>query len=114
MSHPNRTLVLLLTGLLTAAAIEAQEFRYLAFGDSITAGSFDELNQGGYPGRLDDVLGCSPGVCSVTNAGVGGEKTGEGVTRIGGLINGGGYDVLLLMEASGGRRTFRPGSPRPS
>ena len=85
---------------LAATSLRAQEFGYLAFGDSITAGSFDEAGLGGYPGRLPGVLGCSPGVCSVDNKGVGGELSGEGLTRIGGLINSGKYDVVLLMEGT--------------
>lgn len=76
------------------------EFRYLAFGDSITAGSFDDPGGGGYPKRLKNMLGCSPGVCAVDNEGVGGERTGAGLSRINGVLNAGDYDIMMLMEGT--------------
>ncbi|MDX1644253.1 MAG: SGNH/GDSL hydrolase family protein [Thermoanaerobaculia bacterium] len=78
----------------------ASEFRYLAFGDSITAGSFDELGLGGYPPRLESALACSPGVCSVDNQGKGGESTGQAVSRIDSVLAASPYDVMLLMEGT--------------
>ena len=91
---------MLVMSLVGAAGLCAQEFRYIAFGDSITAGSFDEANLGGYPGRLPALLGCSGGVCSVLNSGVGGEKTSEGLSRLPGALLGNAFDVMLLMEGT--------------
>ena len=49
--------VLLTLLLMGPATGRAQEFRYLGFGDSSTAGSFDETGQGGYPPGLAGLLG---------------------------------------------------------
>ena len=87
--------------LLQAVPAQGQFFRWLAFGDSITLGNYDFEELGGYPGRLDDLLNCSPGVCEVFNAGESGEKTFEGVTRIDGVLDDDGpFDVMMLMEGT--------------
>lgn len=94
-------LVSLLVALAPGTPLEGQAFRWLAFGDSITLGDYDFANLGGYPGRLDVLLGCSPGVCEVFNAGKGGEKTFQGVTRIDSVLNNDGpFDVMMLMEGT--------------
>ena len=93
-----RALPLLLVGLLAAVSVEAQAFNYLAFGDSITFGSFDEQNKGGYPGRLEPQLGCggvSP--CRVYNEGGPGDTTAQMLSRINNALNQRAYDVMLLM-----------------
>ena len=92
-------LVLVLAGTGTAFG---EEFRYLAFGDSITLGNYDSFPPPyGYPARLNNKLDCSPGVCEVYNAGKSGEKTYQGVTRIDNVLNNQGpFDVLLLMEGT--------------
>ena len=83
------------------ASLEAQKFRWLAFGDSITAGHYDSPNGGGYPKRLRSLLKCSTGACDVINSGEGGEKSYEGVTRIDSVLNNQGpFDVMLLMEGT--------------
>jgi lysophospholipase L1-like esterase len=98
---PPRLLAFLLLGLAPVASLEAQEFRWLAFGDSITQGDFDFANKGGYPGRLNVLLNCSPGICEVFNGGKSGEKSYEAVTRIGAVLNNQGpFDVMLLMEGT--------------
>ena len=91
-----------LVGLLALEApIEAEEFRWLALGDSITLGNYDFDNKGGYPGRLDNLLNCSPGNCEVVNKGKSGEKTYQAVTRIDSVLNNNGpFDVMLLMEGT--------------
>lgn len=95
------SVVVSLTGLLLAAPSHADFFRWLAFGDSITLGNYDFQNLGGYPGRLDDLLGCGPGVCEVFNAGKGGEKTYQAVSRIDSVLeNNGPFDVMMLMEGT--------------
>lgn len=89
--------------LLISGAAEAQPFRWLAFGDSITYGHpvFDEQNLGGYPGRLEDLLGCTQSTCEVVNRGEGGEKTAQGVTRIDLVLAADGpFDVMTLMEGT--------------
>lgn len=92
---------LLVLVLAPMASLEAQMFRWLAFGDSITKGDFDFDNKGGYPGRLHNLLNCSPGVCEVFNSGVSGERTSQAVTRIDNVLNNQGpFDVMLLMEGT--------------
>ena len=90
----------LLLGL--AAGADAQMFRYMAFGDSITRGNstFDPTGLGGYPGRLPDLIDCALPDCEVVNEGLDGEATGPAVTRIGGLLDGDDWDVVLLMEGT--------------
>jgi len=81
------------------------KIKFLAFGDSITRSDgcpvdcdaeFDEQGLDGYVGRLETRLG---GSYEVVNHGIGGEGTGEGLSRIDGVLNTGG-DVLLLMEGT--------------
>ena len=76
----------------------------VAFGDSITAGTppFDEEDKGGYPGRLERLLKES-GDSSVTviNAGVGGETTSEGLTRIDSVLAANPDAILfIIMEGT--------------
>ncbi len=92
-----------LGALLAAEAAVGQTFRYMAFGDSITKGrkEFDSTCQGGYPGRLDDLLGCSLPDCEVVNEGKDGERTNAGITRLNDLLdNQGPWDIVLLMEGT--------------
>ncbi|MGB6335992.1 MAG: SGNH/GDSL hydrolase family protein, partial [Thermoanaerobaculia bacterium] len=85
------------------AVASAQVFTYVAFGDSITDGKYDDQDLGGYPGRLENdagLLDCTPATCDVINEGKGGERTTAGVTRIDAVLAAGTYDVLLLMEGT--------------
>lgn len=94
-------LIFLVVVFAPGASLEGQLFRWLAFGDSITKGHYDFDELGGYPGRLSDLLGCSPGVCEVFNAGKGGEKTYQGVSRIDSVLDEEGpFDVMMLMEGT--------------
>ena len=91
----------LLSATFAAAPAEGDFFRWLAFGDSITLGNYDFQNLGGYPGRLDDLLGCGPGICEVFNAGKSGEKTYQAVSRIESVLDDDGpFDVMMLMEGT--------------
>lgn len=87
---------------LLAIPVAAQDAGELivAFGDSITEGDshFDEENRGGYPGRLGPMLRAEGRDVEVVNRGVGGETTGEGLSRIGSAASG--ADLVLLMEGS--------------
>jgi lysophospholipase L1-like esterase len=87
--------------LLAAALPAAAQIRYLAFGDSITAGVGDDPDrpEPGYPPRLQEMLVDAGVDAVVENDGLGGERTPEGLTRIDEVLAGGG-DVLLLMEGS--------------
>lgn len=80
---------------------------YVAVGDSITAGSFDAPGGGGYPARLEELLNARGVPAVVENHGVPGETTAEALSRIGGVLDGGG-DVLLLMEGTNDIRTLSP------
>ncbi len=93
-----------------------ETFRYMAFGDSITAGKADECNgncdditcnndepQCGYPPRLatSAYLDCAANQCQVVNEGKGCETTGQGLTRIQNVLDDEGpWDVALLMEGT--------------
>ena len=94
----------LLIGAFLSAPASGQIFRWLAFGDSITVGWSDDINpSGGYPGRLENDLGCTPSTCRVVEKGLSGETTAEGVTRIRQVLNNSGpepYDVALIMEGT--------------
>jgi lysophospholipase L1-like esterase len=87
---------------LVAWPATGQIFRYMAFGDSITKGrlDFDPTGQGGYPGRIDDLLSCFPPDCEVINKGKDGERTNAGVTRIENVLDNQDWDIVLLMEGS--------------
>jgi len=89
--------------LLGSLAAFTEPILYLAFGDSITVGKYDNQELGGYPGRLEndvDLLDCTMATCDVINEGEGGERTAAGVTRIDQVLAAGTYDVLLLMEGT--------------
>lgn len=85
--------------LAAGATPAAAQTVYLAFGDSITAGSFDTTAEPGYPPELEDLLNQRGINAVVENHGLPGETTGEALSRIGGVLDGGG-DVLLLMEGT--------------
>jgi acyl-CoA thioesterase-1 len=89
-----------LLGLALAPGTAAQTV-YLAFGDSITAGSFDDPQRAekGYPPRLEDLLVARGLDAEVVNHGLPGESTAEALSRIDSVLAGGG-DVLLLMEGT--------------
>lgn len=92
-------ILLACAGAAVATGAEAQTFRYMAFGDSITCGKWDNNDSPcrngttepgpfanvGYPDRLRNSahLNCDGTVdCQVYNHAKPGEKTGAGVTRI--------------------------------
>ena len=71
------TLLALAGVLLGSLAAFTEPILYLAFGDSITVGKYDNQELGGYPGRLEndvDLLDCAPATCDVINEGEGGER----------------------------------------
>jgi acyl-CoA thioesterase-1 len=82
-----------------AAAPDALVQTYAAFGDSITSG-FGDPKGIGYPGRLEGLLSASSNMpVTVINDGLFGETTGEGLTRIGGVLQSG-VNAVLLMEGT--------------
>jgi lysophospholipase L1-like esterase len=90
-------LALAAAALLVAAPASAQTV-YLAFGDSITAGAFDESAEPGYPSALEDLLSSRGVNAVVENHGLPGESTSEALSRIDSVLPGG--DILLLMEGT--------------
>lgn len=70
---------------------------YLAFGDSITYGTFsrDSDGVGGYPAKLQAMLGKT-----VINAGINGERTSSGLSRLPGTLSSTNAGVMLLMEGT--------------
>lgn len=104
-SRPRQRLFGLLLGIAVCATswtlpIDAQT-RFIAFGDSITAGVGDSNQEPdrGYPWRLENLLRDAGRNDTVLNRGVGGENTIEGLARIDDVLAEGG-DVLLLMEGT--------------
>src|SRR5262249_61665352 len=76
--------------------------RYIAFGDSIPEGFGDTKGLGGYPARLQTLL-VSRGQTSATvvNAGLSGETSAGGLSRINRtLVGAAAGDTLLLMEGT--------------
>lgn len=71
--------------------------RYIAFGDSITYGTFSRTNRGvgGYPAKLRVMLGKH-----VSNRGVNGERTSSGLSRIASVLRAENAGCLLLMEGT--------------
>lgn len=86
---------------LALAAPAAAQNVYVAYGDSITAGSFDDpdLPEPGYPARLEELLAARGVPAEVENHGFPGETTMEALARLPSVLAGGG-DVLLLMEGT--------------
>lgn len=82
-----------------AVHLDASPQTYVAFGDSITSGYGDPKGIG-YPGRLEALLSTDLNVpVTVTNDGMFGETTGEGLTRIGSALQPG-VTAVLLMEGT--------------
>jgi lysophospholipase L1-like esterase len=80
---------------------------YTAFGDSITLGlvvlgrnPLVVQHTPGYVGPLRGMLDDVFGTVTISNDGVGGELTSEGVNRISGVISARRPDALLLMEGT--------------
>jgi len=82
---------------------------YLAFGDSITAGAFDDAGAGGYPARLEELLDARGVPAVVENHGFPGETTAEALSRVDDVLDRGG-DVLLLMEGTNDIKDLSPES----
>jgi len=100
MSKLHRLAPCALAAMLVAAPGQGQEYLLHAFGDSITEGYGDTVGPGGgYPRRLQQWLGGYGYDATVLNHGVGGETTGEGLSRIDDVLASGG-DFLLLMEGT--------------
>lgn len=88
--------------LLVAAASPARPaaVRYLAFGDSLTAGIGDPDANPGYPPKLQRILRNEEGLdATVENWGQAGETTFEGLPRIDAVLARGG-DGVLIMEGT--------------
>jgi lysophospholipase L1-like esterase len=99
---PRRASALFLAVILAGAAARpaaAQEVVARAFGDSITQGFGDNTSFNGYAARLERWLRQRGYDAVVTEHGVGGETTAQGLSRIDDVLAlGGGY--LLLMEGT--------------
>jgi lysophospholipase L1-like esterase len=100
-----RRLSLFLLAWLALASPGWAQTAYIAFGDSITEGNVGDdpaRTELGYPPRLEALLVAASVDAVVENAGVGGETTGEGLTRINSVLNELALsgDVLILMEGT--------------
>lgn len=99
MSGPRGRIALLALPLILAASAFGQT-RYLAFGDSITEGLYDDPGAGGYPARLETLLGDAGQPSVVDNKGLGGETTAEGLDRLTSLLDRTEATIVLLMEGT--------------
>ncbi len=87
---------------------QISKVRFLAFGDSLTAGVTSEPvatilePSKSYPFKLQQMLANNYPTQTITiaNAGLPGEKATEGVSRIGGQLDGVRPDVVLIMEGT--------------
>jgi lysophospholipase L1-like esterase len=102
-----RSLPWLAAALMLASSAGAQTApkTYVAFGDSITKGIGDDPARPsqGYPFRLQTLLQTVGQSVTVVNAGVGGERTPEGLSRIDAVLAGVPVkpgDGLILMEGT--------------
>jgi acyl-CoA thioesterase-1 len=99
-----RRLALLAFALVLASALlprAAAAQRYIAFGDSITQGFGDTKKMGGYPGRLQILLNERGQNALVINAGLSGETTAGGLSRLNRVLASAATgDTLLLMEGT--------------
>lgn len=88
-------LLLAMTVSVAYAAVDTNT--YLAFGDSITHGTFTSGNNGigGYPAKLSAMLGKT-----VANYGRNNEKTAEGISRLTSALAAVNAGCLLLMEGT--------------
>ena len=101
----SRLLGLVMVQLVILTGVAWAQDDVVAFGDSITEGSFpfDEEREGGYPSRLQTLLrGAGMTGVKVHNAGRGGESTGAGLSRIDGVINKhkDNADLFIIMEGT--------------
>lgn len=95
--------LLILGALPSLAAAQTTPRKYLAFGDSITAGVGDDPARAakGWPPRLQNLLQAAGVSATVLNFGVGGENTTMGISRIDSVLaQGVPGDVLILMEGT--------------
>jgi lysophospholipase L1-like esterase len=69
-----------------------------AFGNSITEGFGDTRKPPGYPFQLEQLLKPTHPNAIVVNRGVGGERTAEGVRRLGAVLDKDGPDYVLILE----------------
>ncbi|WP_457577128.1 SGNH/GDSL hydrolase family protein [Desulfomarina sp.] len=83
---------------ISCPATDSNSATIIAFGDSITAGH--SSRSGGYPPKLNSLLNENNKPSIVINKGVSGEKTPEGVGRIGGVLAGTPANLILIMEGT--------------
>lgn len=88
------TLVLISIGFYTAA----HGANITAFGDSITIGVGSDT--GGYPQKLSEMLNANSKPSVVTNSGVGGENTYEGIRRFDQVLAASPANFILIMEGA--------------
>jgi lysophospholipase L1-like esterase len=96
-----KLLFLLFTLTLTSVFLlttDSNSATIIAFGDSITAGH--SSRSGGYPPKLNSLLNENNKPSIVINKGVSGEKTPEGVGRIGRVLAGTPSNLILIMEGT--------------
>ena len=74
--------------------------RYVAFGDSITWGEYDENGGASYPNRLDFRLDSQIRPSEVRNCGEPGERTNQGAQRISAAVSDNQPKYVLIMEGT--------------
>ncbi len=90
--------------LVSQLVVAEEQIRIIAFGDSITAGDFDDAppspTNKGYPPRLENSLGENSLNTKVLNHGAPGETTGGGLNRVEESLDEGNGDIFILMEGT--------------
>lgn len=100
-----------LTVFLSAAASEARSLSIVAFGDSLTAG-YQLPPDEAFPARLE-ALAKSKGLdVTITNAGVSGDTTADGLARLDWSIPDGTDGVILELGANDALRGLSPEESR--
>ena len=104
MSFRRAASAALLLGALPALASAQTAKTFFAFGDSITFGVGDDpaRTNPGYPPRLQSLLQSAGVSATVVNAGMSGEKTPDGLTRLNTVVlpQTKAGDILILMEGT--------------
>lgn len=85
--------------------------RILAFGDSLTAG-YGLAKEDSYPVRLEDALNQRGNLVEVTNAGVSGDTTSGGLSRLGWALSPKPDIVILELGANDGMRGIDPATTK--
>jgi acyl-CoA thioesterase I len=91
-----------------ATSVAAEPVQILAFGDSLTAG-YGLLREDAFPNKLARALAKDGISAEVVNAGVSGDTSSGGLSRLGWVLSSGDFDVAIVeLGANDGLRGIDP------